>query len=282
MLQLKNVQKKYQDFQLDCSLEVKAGTVTGLIGANGAGKSTTFKAILDLISIDGGEVAIFGKGHRQLTCRDKEDIGVVMADTGFSGFLTITGVVRILNSMYHDFNKKEFLEHCNECRLPLDKQLKDFSTGMRARLNLIVALSHNARLLILDEPTAGLDVIARDELLHLLRTYMEKEDRAILISSHISSDLEGLCDDVYMIHDGRILFHEDTDVLLDGYGVLKVNEEQYSRLDKSQIVYQKKEPFGYRCLAREKQFYMDNYPEIIIEKSGIDDFMTLVEKGERV
>ena len=282
MLQLKNVQKNYQDFQLDCSLEVKAGSVTGLIGANGAGKSTTFKAILDLISTDDGEITIFGKEHRKLTCKDKEAFGIVMADTGFSGFLTISGIVRILDSMYHEFGKKEFLERCNEYKLPLNKQLKDFSTGMKAKLNLLIALSHNARLLILDEPTAGLDVIAREELLHLLRGYMEKEDRAILISSHISSDLEGLCDDVYMIHDGHILFHEDTDVLLDEYGVLKVSEEQYSDLDKSQIIYRKKESFGYRCLAKEKQFYMENCPQIVIEKSGIDDFMTLVEKGERV
>ena len=153
---------------------------------------------------------------------------------------------------------------------------------MRAKINLIIAISHDAKLLILDEPTAGLDVIARDELLEMLRIYMETENRSILISSHISSDLEGLCDDLYMIKEGKIIFHEDTDVLLGEYGTLKLDEDQYKEIDKTQLIYMKKETFGYLCLTKNKQYYLDNYPEYVIEKGNIDDVVTIIEKGEKV
>ena len=133
----------------------------------------------------------------------------------------------------------------------------------------------------IDEPTAGLDVIARDELLDLLRSFMEQdEERSILISSHISSDLESLCDDLYMIHDGKIVLHEDTDVLLGKYGVLKVTEEQYWKIDRKYMIAVRKEEYGYRCLTNEKQFYLENYPDIVIEKSGIDELI-LMEKKEK-
>ena len=206
MLKVEHLQKRYKQFSLNCSLEIKSGYVTGLIGQNGAGKSTTFKAILGLISIDGGAITLLGK--------DKEALGVVLSDSGFSGYLTIRDIVPVLEHLYHKFDKYFFLEQVKKYNLPLNKKIKEFSTGMKAKLKVLVAISHHAKLLILDEPTAGLDVIARDELLELLREFMEKdEDRAILISSHISSDLETLCDHLYMIHDGKIILHEDTDVL---------------------------------------------------------------------
>ena len=133
---------------------------------------------------------------------------------------------------------------------------------------------------MLDEPTAGLDVIARDEILELLREYMEKGDRSILISSHISSDLENFCDDIYMIDKGKIVFHEDTDVLLSEYAILKVTQEQYQLLDKEYILRHKKEDFGYSCLTNQKQFYMENYPEIVVEKGNVDELITMMIRGE--
>ena len=151
---------------------------------------------------------------------------------------------------------------------------------MKAKLKILTALSHQADLLILDEPTAGLDVIARDELLNLLREYMEEDDsRSILISSHISSDLEGLCDDLYMIHDGHIVLHEETDVLLSEYGLLKVSAAQYEKLDKQYLLRIKKESYGYSCLTAEKSFYEENYPDIAIEKGNIDEMITMMVKG---
>ena len=153
---------------------------------------------------------------------------------------------------------------------------------MKAKLKVLVAISHHAKLLILDEPTAGLDVIARDELLELLREFMEKdEDRAILISSHISSDLETLCDDLYMIHDGKNYFFTKIPMyLLGDYALLKLDDTQYHALDKQYLLRSKKEPFGYSCLTDQKQYYIENYPDITIEKGIIDAVITMMIRGE--
>ena len=280
MLKIENLKKNYGDFFLDCSLEVKTGQITGLIGQNGSGKSTTFKSILGLVYPDGGNISIFGKDYRNLTVEDKEKIGVVLSDSGFSGYLRIEDIIPVLESLYHTFDKPFFLDQVHRFQLPLDKQIKDFSTGMKAKLKVLVAISHNAKLLILDEPTAGLDVIARDELLEMLREFMEKdENRSILISSHISGDLESLCDDLYMIHNGKIILHEDTDILLSDYGLLKVNEDQYDEIDKHYILCVKKESFGYSCLTNQKQFYVENYPMITVEKGTIDEVITMMIRG---
>ena len=281
MLKLKNIKKSYNQFTLDCSLEVKRGCITGLIGQNGAGKSTIFKSILGLIKVDNGEVEIFGKTEQD--ANDKQKLGVVLADSGFSGYLTIADIIPILDNLYIKFEKEDFIEKCKKMNLPTNKQIKDFSTGMKAKLKLLVALTHHAELLILDEPTSGLDVLARDEILDMLREYMEEnENRAILISSHISSDLEGLCDDFYMIHDGRIVIHEDTDVLLSDYALLKISDEQFDLLDKQYILKVKKEPFGYRCLTNQKQYYRENYQDIVIENGNIDEFILMMVRGVQV
>lgn len=281
MLKIDKGKKSYKDFTLNCSLEVKAGCVTGLIGANGAGKSTTFKAILDLIHLDSGYIEILGKDVKALTVNDKQKLGVVLSDSGFGACLSIRDITCVLRAMYERYDQNKFFAACERFGLPLDKKIMDFSAGMKAKLKFLVALSHEAKLLILDEPTVGLDVAVRDEMLGLLREYMEEdEDRAILISSHISSDLEGLCDDIYMIHEGEIILHEETDVLLSQYALLKLSEEQFSFLDKSYILKYKKESYGYQCLTNQKQFYLDNYPEIVIEKGNIDDLIMLMIGGD--
>ena len=281
MIKITNLQKNYKDFSLNVSLEVPAGTVTGLIGKNGAGKSTTIKSILGLIKTDGGTLEVFGKDPRKFTTQDKEQLGVALSDSGFSMMLNVKDIIKILKKMYHTFDEKFFLEQCKEQGLPLDKNLKDFSTGMKAKLRVLVAISHDAKLLVLDEPTAGLDVLARNELLDMLRNYLAQDsERSILISSHISSDLEGLCDDIYMINKGEILLHEDTDTILGQYGILKVSEEEYEKLDKQYLVASKKEAFGYACLTNEKQFYLDNYPNIVVENGNIDDMIVIMLGGK--
>ncbi|MDD6572038.1 MAG: ABC transporter ATP-binding protein [Thermoflexaceae bacterium] len=282
MLRLCNVKKQYGSFGLDVSMEVKKGCVTGLIGQNGAGKSTTFKILLDLISYDEGEAEILSKKPGKLTNEEKEKLGVVLAEAGFSGYLTVKDVVSILGSMYKNFDKEGFVEKCNHFGLPMNKKIKEFSTGMKAKLKVLTAMSHGAKLLLLDEPTAGLDVVAREELLDLLRDYMEGDDCSILISSHISTDLEGLCDDVYMIHEGKIILHEETDVLLSEYGLLKVTKEQYETLDKKYLLAVRKESYGYDCLTNQKQFYLENYPALTMEKGSVDDVITVMIRGERV
>ena len=282
MLQIENVRKNYDNFSLNCSLEVKKGQITGLIGQNGAGKSTTFKAILGLISND-GTIRLLGKDIKDFTAADREDLGVVLSDSGFSGYLTINDILPVLKNLYKDFNVSFFMKQVQKFQLPLTKKIKEFSTGMKAKLKVLVAISHNAKVLILDEPTSGLDVIARDDILEMLREFMEKdEERAILISSHISSDLETLCDDLYMIHEGSVILHEDTDVLLSDYALLKVNDEQFYKLDKQYLLRIKKETYGYSCLTNQKQYYMENYPDIAFDKGTIDEVIMMMIRGEKL
>ena len=233
MIQIENVEKRYGDFTLTVSLEVKEGQITGLIGKNGAGKSTTIKAILGLIQPDAGTVTVFGKKVSELQTADREAIGVTMADSGFSNYLTVSDVIGIQKRMYASFDETFFRSFCEKNKMPLNKPLKEFSTGMKVKIKVLSAISHQAKCLILDEPTTGLDVAARNEILDMLRNYMEQDPgRCILITSHISSDLENLCDDVYMI-DGKVLLHEDMDVIISQYGILKMDERQYKQLDKT-------------------------------------------------
>lgn len=282
MLTLKNVKKRYGEFELNCSMEVKPGCITGLVGENGSGKSTTFKMILDLVRADEGHIEVFGKSVQELTAKDKEDIGVVLAESGFSGYLTVNQLVSIMAAMYKKFDKTYFVNGCSKYKIPMQKKIKEFSTGMKTKLKLLLAISHDAKLLILDEPTSGLDVVVRDEFLEILQEYMEPGNRSILISSHISSDLESLCDDFYMIHNGKIIMHEETDVLLDDYGILKPTEEQFEKLDKKYLLKVKKESRGYRCLTAERQFYAENYPDMVIEKGNIDEMILIMIRGENV
>lgn len=282
MLKITDLKKNYGNFSLNCSLEVKPGCITGLIGQNGAGKSTTFKAVLGLIFPDGGTISLLGKNIQDFSASDRESIGVVLSDSGFSRYLTPKAYIPVLRQMYHDFKEDYFVTQMTKLNLPLDKRLNDFSTGMKAKFKVLTALSHKSKLLILDEPTAGLDVIARDEILEMLRDYMEEdEERAILISSHISSDLETLCDDIYMIHNGKIILHEDTDVLLGSYALLKMDEKQYAELDRRFILYSRKESFGYSCLTDQKQYYLENFPWISMENGSIDKIMIMMIGGER-
>ena len=283
MLKIKDLKKSYDLFQLDVSFEIARGCIIGLIGANGAGKSTIFKGILDLISIDGGTIEIFGKDYKTLSKKEKEKLGVVLAESGFSGFLTVQDVAKILENMYSQFDKAMFFDYCKRYQLPLKKQIKEFSTGMKAKLKILTAISHKAEFLLLDEPTTGLDVLAREDLLSMLREYMEEnENRTILISSHISTDLEGLCDDLYMIDNGKVVLHEEIDTLLGQYGLLKISSEQYDTLDKNYLLRKKRESWGYACLTNQKQFYLENYPSYTMEKGSIDEVITMMIKGEKI
>ncbi len=281
MVKVDKLVKNYGDFHLNISIEIPDGTVTGIVGKNGAGKSTAIKAILGLIRPDGGHVTINGKEATKLTGAEKASIGAALSDSGFSAYLRVEDVICILRKMYPSFDEAFFRGSCVSQGLAFDKTIKDFSTGMRAKLRVLTALSHRAELLIMDEPTAGLDVEARNDILDLLREYLSDNDnRSILLTSHISSDLESLCDDIYLLHEGRIVLHEDTDAILSDYAILKVNEDTFEKLDKRYILSTKKEPFGYSCFTNEKPFYTENYPGIVIENGRIDDLI-LMMTGDR-
>lgn len=284
MLEIKGVKKSYGEFQLDCSLNVEKGRITGLVGENGAGKSTLFKTVLGLISYDAGEIKILGKTQEELSEKEKEkeELGVVLAEAGFTGYLKGKDVEAVLARLYPKFEAEKFHQMCEEYQIPLNKFIKEYSTGMKAKLNLIIALTHQAEFLMLDEPTAGLDVGAREGMLDILRAYMEeKPERSILISSHISSDLEHLCDDIYVIHKGKIVLHEEMDTILEKYAVLKVSEEQYRAMDKRYLLKERKEFFGIACLTNEKQYYIENYPEIVVESGSLDQVILMLTGGER-
>ena len=281
MLEIKGLVKDYGDFRLNCSMKVGKGCITGLVGQNGAGKSTTFKAALGLISCDSGEVSILGKPSSELTAQDRQKMGVALNNSGFSGYLRVKDIVPVLRAMYPEFDEERFKNICRKFSIPENKMIKDFSTGMKAKLKVIVAVTHNAEFLLLDEPTSGLDVVTRRDVMDLLREYMEEnEDRSILISSHISTDLEGLCDDIYMIHNGQIVLHEDTDVLLNNYALIKADREQFARLDKEYILKVRRERYGYDCLTNQKQYYKENYPDVVVEQGNLDEVIAMMIGGE--
>ncbi len=282
MIIMQDVRKKYGDYEFRMSMEIPHGRITGLVGKNGAGKSTAIKLMLGLAKPDSGNISVLGSEGRELSPAVKQKIGVSLAESGFSTQLTVEDVKHILSKMYPAFEQNLFEKQCGSLKLPTNKKIKEFSTGMKAKLRVLTAITHKAELLILDEPTAGLDVEARNEILDLLQEYVaENEKRTILISSHIATDLESLCDDIYLIHDGKLILHEDTDVILAQYGVLKVNEEQYATLDQRAILKVQKENYGYACFTNDRQFYQENYPQIAVENGGIDELILMMTGGYR-
>ena len=280
LVQLEHVMKEYGSFALELNMQIPENQIIGLIGANGAGKSTTFKLMIGLIRPDQGNAEVFGRNAADLGAEEKQKIGVVFSDSGFSEYLRVQQLIPVMKRFYPDFQEKEFRKRCERFKIPFNKQIKDFSTGMKAKLNVLLALSHDSRLLLLDEPTAGLDVVAREEILDLLREYMEIPGRTIVISSHISGDLEHFCDDLYMIHEGKIVLHEETDRILEEYGFLKVSEQEYEVLDNEYLLRVRKESFGYSCLTDQKNYYLENYPGLVVEKGSVDEVISMLVKGE--
>lgn len=261
-------------------MNIPQGVITGLVGKNGAGKSTAIGLITGLIKPDSGTVKTFGIPAEKLTPSDKLNLGVFLDNSGFSTQLNVSDIEHILKHMYPEFEREYFNKKCIELNIPKNKKIAEFSSGMKVKLKILVAITHKARLLILDEPTTWLDVEARNEVLDMLRQYVSFDDtRSILITSHISSDLENLCDDIYLIHNGRIILHEDTDAIVEQYGVLKVNEEQFKELDKSYILNSLKENYGYACFVKSKAFYKENYPGIVVENGGIDELILMMTGG---
>lgn len=272
--------KQYKDFHLEVSMEIPDNRVVGIIGRNGCGKSTTIKAILGLVRPTSGSVRVFGKESRDLTPRDKERIGVALSDSMFPFLLSVEDIIAILRAMYRDFDEAFFREMCGKLGLPLKKSLKEFSTGMKAKVKVLSAISHKADLLILDEPTAGLDVEARNEIISFLKEYVRANDCTILITSHISTDLEGLCEEFYLFSDGKILLHETDDMIGKKYGTVQIPFEVFGTIDRKYISGYRKETFGYACITNDREYFEKNYPEIKVKSANIDDFILLLGGDE--
>lgn len=280
MIEFDHFIKQYKDFHLELSMEIPDNKVIGIIGRNGCGKSTTIKAILGLVKPTSGSVRVFGKAAKDLTPRDKERIGAALSDSMFSVLLSVEDIIAILRTMYRDFDEFFFREMCGKLDLPLKKQLKEFSTGMKAKVRILTAISHKADLLILDEPTAGLDVEARNEIISFLKEYVAAHACTILIASHISSDLEGLCDEFYLFSEGKVLLHETGDNIGSRYGTVQIPFELFETMDKNCISGYRKETFGYACITNDRKYFKEHYPEIKVNPASIDDFIVLIGGAE--
>ena len=252
-LEIKHLNKAFPDFQLkDLSLTLPSGCIMGLVGENGAGKSTTIKLILDMLRKDSGSVTILGKDNVQLV---KEDIGVVMDEVGIPHCLDTRQVGKIMAGSYQNWDQARYEALLKKLSLPEKKAFKDFSRGMKMKLGIAIALSHNAKLLILDEATSGLDPVVRDEVVEMFREFTMDESHAILISSHIVSDLEKLCDYIAFLHKGKLLLCEEKDALLERYGLVLCSPEELRTLDPGSILGKRVSPYGVEAMVRR-----DNVP----------------------
>jgi len=250
-LEIRNLTKSYPGFTLDnINLTLPCGCIMGLIGENGAGKSTTIKLILDMIRKDSGSITFFGKDSRENIRLTKEDMGVVMDEVGIPECFTVGQVGNVMKHTFQNWDEAEYARLVQKLALPDKKQFKEFSRGMKMKLGIAIALSHHAKLLILDEATAGLDPVARDEVVELLHDFTREESHSILISSHIVSDLEKLCDYIAFLHKGKLLLCEEKDRLLEEYGMICCTAEQLASLPAEAVMYKRGNPYGIRAVVR--------------------------------
>lgn len=249
-LEIRNLTKSYPGFTLDnLNLTLPSGCIMGLIGENGAGKSTTIKLILDMIHKDSGSITILGKDNSDGIELTKEDIGVVMDEVGIPECLTVKQVGNVMKHTFRNWDDAEYARLVQKLALPDKKQFKEFSRGMKMKLGIAVALSHNAKLLILDEATSGLDPVVRDEVVEMFSDFTRDENHSILISSHIVSDLEKLCDYVAFLHKGKLLLCEEKDQLLAQYGLIHCSAEELQNLPAEAIKYKKENPYGIEAMV---------------------------------
>lgn len=279
MLTIKGLYKHYQNFSIEnASFDVPDGTVVGLIGENGAGKSTIIKSVLGAVRPDGGEILFDGKPTDGLSKAERQQISFVLDDTGLPAELNLSMLDKVLAGVFEKWDRAKFRSLLQKLDLPDKKRLKDFSKGMKMKAAIAVALSYESRLLILDEPTSGLDPVVRDEILEMLYDYNRESGRAVLISSHITTDLEKICDYIVYIHRGRIVFDMEKDELLHAYAVYGTDEKQLAELDKTAVVKVLRRDYGTEVLAvRDKMPRSFTYRPVTL-----DDIMLFYSKGESI
>lgn len=280
-LVVKNLSKDFGDFLLDqISFSIPSGSIMGLIGENGAGKSTTINCILNEIRKTSGEVLVFGKDHLEHEADIKNQIGVIFDECCLPELFSALEIGKVCSRVYEKWSQHTFEKYLTEFNLPRNKPIKNFSKGMKVKLSFALALSHNARLLILDEATSGLDPIMRDEILNILLDFVQDEQHTVLFSSHITSDLEKVADYITFIHQGTILFSHPKDDLLDNYGVIHCGAATFDSLDKSEVISFIKHDFEWQVLVTDRRKAEATYKHCIIDKASIDDIMLFYVKGE--
>lgn len=281
ILEVKDLTKDYGDFVLDkLNFTVPHGVIMGLIGENGAGKSTTINCILNEVKKDGGQILIFGKDHIQEESDIKDKIGVVFDENHFPDIFTPEEIGKYMSGIYSNWEWSVYRKFLEQFELPEKKKIKDFSKGMKVKLAFAVALSHKAELLILDEATSGLDPIIRDDILDMLIDFVQDENHSVLVSSHITSDLEKVADYITFIHKGKLVFSYLKDDLVDNYGIVSCGASVFDSLDKSDIVAYRKEDFQFKVLVKNREKVAKNYPKALVDPATIEEIMLFHVKGE--
>ena len=250
-LEIRNLTKDYGAFRLEnLNLTLPCGCIMGLIGENGAGKSTTIKLILDMINRDGGAITILGRDNREDLILTKQDIGVVLDEVGIPQCLSAVQVGKVMAHTFARWDQELYAQYLKKLDLPEKRPFKEYSKGMKMKLGIAVALSHHPKLLILDEATSGLDPVVRDEVVEMFSEFTRDESHAVLISSHIVSDLEKICDYIAFLHKGKLMLCEEKDRLLEEYGLIHCSQEQLAELDETAVRGVKASPYGVEALVR--------------------------------
>ena len=273
-IEIKGLEKHYPGFDLKLDLSLPEGYILGLIGENGAGKSTTIRAILGMLRPDAGSITVLGRDNRQNFAPVREEIGVVLDEAGFPECLTARQLGKVMAGIYRSWDWSVYDSLLKKLELPEGKEFKDYSRGMKMKQAIAVALSHHPRLLILDEATSGLDPVVRDEVVELFSDFTRQADHSVLISSHIVSDLEKLCDTVAFLHKGRLLLCEEKDALRENYGLLQTTEEGLRALTPGAVRGKRVTPYGISALVRR-----DAVPHgEQLEAVSIEDLFVLMAK----
>ena len=273
-IEIANLRKCYDGFTLDdISFNVPKGSIMGFIGQNGAGKSTTIKAILNIIKTDGGSVKLFGMDHIQDEVQIKEQIAAVFDECPFHENFKAKQIDILFRGLYQNWDRNKFYEYLDRFGLPQKKKLGEFSKGMKMKMQIAAALSHGARLLIMDEPTTGLDPIVRNEILDIFREYLCNEDNSILLSSHITSDLDKIADSVTFIDNGKILLTGYKDDILESHGLMKCSKEDYQKIDPEDIISARINEYSVDIMISDRDKINRKYSGILIEKTNLEEIM---------
>ena len=275
-IEIRGLEKHYPGFDLQLDLSLPQGCILGLVGENGAGKTTTIKALLGAIRPDAGSLSVLGQPVKEENAALRERLGVVLDDPGYPECVTARQLGGIMAGVFRSWDKDSFTALLKQLAIPEDKAFKDLSRGMKMKLSIAVALSHGAELLILDEPTSGLDPVVRDEVVELFSEFTRDEQHAILISSHIVSDLEKLCDYIAFLHQGRLLLCEEKDRLLEEYGLVHLSRADFAALDSAAVIGSRRSPYGVSAVIRR-----DAVPAALpVEPVSIEDLFVLMIKGD--
>ena len=284
ILDVQNLNKQYKnsDFRLnDVSFSIPQGTIMGFVGENGAGKTTTIGCILNTLIKDSGSIKIFGKEMTDQATGICQDIGVVYDTSVFPDALSPTKIATAMGRIYTHWDNSLFADYLRRFKLPADKKIKTFSRGMTMKLAVAVALSHKPKLLVLDEATSGLDPIVRDDILDVFLDFVQDESHSILLSSHITSDLEKVADYITFIHEGRIIFSESKDLLKYSYGVMRCKAAQFAAVDKTDMLAYRKHDYQIDVMVADKQAAVKKYPDVVIDTVSIEEIMLMLVKGDR-